>query len=611
MSNSCILGFSGLHQASSFKQSEFPGLSPREYRITQGFDSAAALVCDGEVVAAAAEERFTREKATGAFPENAINYCLAAGCLRPGDIDIVAHSFRYEEFKNLLVSDDYGGRYYSQVLDPAVQRANFSRFFPSSGFASKLIPVEHHLAHAASAFYPSGFTDALILVSDGMGEIHSATVAVGGPGGIEVLARIPALHSLGILYGVFTLYLGYFLGVDEYKIMGLAPYGDPRRHYNQIMELVNLKDNGTYTIPVFALNQSQLEKETHRGVLAELEKRLGPLREPGSGLDQRHKDIAASLQAVLQTCQIHLLRHFKRQTGLRHLCLAGGVALNCSSNGIIRRSRLFETLFVQPAAGDDGTALGAALYVDRSATPRPTSKRMACPLWGPEFSREVIQGTLQSRSDCSYELIADQSALCRKAADAIVEGKIIGWFQGRMEYGPRALGSRSILADARDPELRDRINALVKKRESFRPFAPIVKSEKAAAFFDVGNGEEDTFAHMLLVTQVKPAHRSTLPAITHVDGSARIQTVAHSTYPRLWVLLDEFERAAGIPILLNTSFNVKGQPIVCTPDEAIDTFLFAGLDLLVLGDFVVTAKPGDEGVRARESAATRIKLGVG
>jgi carbamoyltransferase len=605
------IGFSGLHQSVSFKKGAYPGLSVGEYRLAQGFDSAAALVTDAGIVAAAAEERFSREKTTGLFPINAIRYCLDQGHLAAAQVDYLAHGFDYEPYKAYFAETEYGLQQYTEVFSPEVQRRNLEQFFPGYGWAQKLVPVNHHLAHAASAFYPSGFPEALILISDGMGEIHSMTVAVAHGTDIKVLSHIPALHSLGILYGVFTMYLGFYFGVDEYKVMGLAPYGNPRRYYDQMAELVHLHGDGTYTIPVFASNGTQLEKETHRGILQELANRFGPAREPGAEITQRHQDVAAALQAVVQNSQLHVLRHFRRETGMENLCLAGGVALNCSANGVIKRSRLFRRMFVQPAAGDDGTALGAALYVQRLQSRGFHPQRMGAPLWGPDFSPEEIQKALSARTDCLVQAVDSFSALCGQVAERLSRGQIIGLFQGRMEYGPRALGSRSILADPRDPTMRDKINALVKKREGFRPFAPVVTKEAATKYFEIQEGEEDTYAHMLLVTQVRPSFRDQLPAITHVDGSARVQTVSRENYPRLWAVLRAFEEITGLPILLNTSFNVQGQPIVCTPAEALDTFLFARLDLLVLGDFLVLSKAGDGAESAHQAAAQRIAFGVG
>jgi carbamoyltransferase len=585
-----VIGLSGMSNAVAFKQKEFPGLSKREYRIAQGFDAAAALVGRQGIVAAVGEERFTREKATGAFPINAIRYCLEAGKLSHRDVDWVAHGFSYEPFQAVFDAEDYTQRQYHEVYSPEVQRKFLKEFFPETNWSERFIPVPHHVAHAASAFYPSGFDEALILISDGMGEMHSLTVAVGQGTDIKILAQVPALHSLGILYGVFTLYLGFYMGLDEYKVMGLAPYGNPRRFFNQMNELVKLKNDGTYMIPVFASDRTWRERETHAGVLRVLVEQFGPAREPESEITQTHKDIAAALQAVLQNCQLHVLRHFKRETGQKNLCMAGGVALNCSANGVIKRRRLFERVFVQPGAGDDGSALGAALHVQRLKDPEFCARRMPVPLWGPEFNNEEIRQALAGRDDCTFREMESFDAVCQEVAARIDRGEIVAWFQGRMEFGPRALGSRSILADPRDPTMRDRINSLVKKREGFRPFAPVVAADAAARIFDITPGDEDTYSHMLFVTHVRREFQGKLPAITHVDESARVETVTQEQNPRLWQLLKEFEKLSGLPAVLNTSFNVRGQPIVCTPQEAVDTFLYAKLDLLVAGNFLVTPR---------------------
>jgi len=298
------------------------------------------------------------------------------------------------------------------------------------------------------------------------------------------------------------------------------------------------------------------------------------------------------------------LRHFRKETGQTRLCMAGGVALNCTANGVIKRSRLFNQVFVQPSSGDDGTALGAALYAQRLHDPAFKAQKMSVPLWGPEYDEGEMQQALAARQDCSVTPLKPFETLCNEVATRLGEGQILGWFQGRMEFGPRALGSRSILADPRDPAMRDRVNSLVKKREGFRPFAPVVTREAAARLFEITLGDEDTYAHMLYVVQVRPAYRNQLPAVTHVDGSARIQTVSQEQNPRLWALLNAFEKVSGFPLLLNTSFNVRGQPIVCTPQEAVQTFLTARLDGLVLGDYLVEAK-ASEPVGAAVSDALR------
>jgi carbamoyltransferase len=585
-----VIGISGIHNNIAFKRREFPGLSSREYRVAQGFDSAAALVGPSGVIAAVAEERFTREKATGDFPLRAIRYCVQAGRIDLEAVDYLAHGFGYEPFQASFQEPEYALRQYHELYSPQVQKQHLKDHFPQIDWDKKFVPVPHHIAHAASAFYPSGFDEALILVSDGMGEIHSMTVAVGQGRDIKILKQVAAFHSLGILYGVFTLYLGFYMGMDEYKIMGLAPYGNPRKHFDAVMQLVSLKGDGTYTIPVFANDKTLLEKETHAGVLKVLAERFGPPRDPEGEITQDHKDIAAALQAVLQSCQLHVVRHFKRETGLKRLCMAGGVALNCSANGVIRRSRLFEGVFVQPAAGDDGCALGAALFAQRQYDPGFQPHKMSVPLWGPEFGANEISRALDAAPDCVATKMESFDELCRQVAGRLAEGQIVAWFQGRMEYGPRALGSRSILADPRDPNMRDKINGLVKKREGFRPFAPVVTMEDAGRYFDILPGDEETYSHMLYVTQVRAPYREKLPAITHVDGSARVQTVSKDQNSRLWRLLKEFQHLTDLPIILNTSFNVKGEPIVCTPQEAINTFRNANLDVLVLGDYLVYPK---------------------
>jgi natural product biosynthesis luciferase-like monooxygenase protein len=585
-----IIGFSGLSNSLSFKRHQFPGLSTREYNIAQGFDAAAALVGHQGVLAAAAEERFTRQKATGAFPINAIRYCLKTANLNVKDVDFFAHGFSYEPHKAAFQTDDFARRQYEEVFAPEIQKRFLSEHFGDLGWDKQFISVSHHLAHAASAFYLSGFEEALIFISDGMGEVQSMTVAIGQGKDIKILTEVPAFHSLGTLYGVFTHYLGFYINSDEYKVMGLAPYGNPRRFFNEMMEFVSLRNDGTYTLPIFANNHTREEQETHAGVLKFLAEKFGPPREPESDTTQLHKDLAASLQSVLQTCQLHVLRHFRRQTGQKNLCLAGGVALNCSCNGLIKRSDLFNHVFVQPAAGDDGSALGAALYAQRLHDPKFKPHRISVPLWGPDFTEAEIRQALEGRNDCQIVVMDSFDEVCKDVVDRLAEGQIVAWFQGRMEFGPRALGSRSILADPRDPNMRDRINALVKKREAFRPFAPIVAAEAAAKIFEINSGEEDTYSHMLYVTHVRNEYRDKLPATTHVDGSARIQTVFNEQNPRLWQLLNEFAKHSGLPVLLNTSFNVRGQPIVCTPQEGIETFLKARLDVLVIGNFIVIPK---------------------
>jgi carbamoyltransferase len=587
-----VIGISGLHNSVPFKKRELPNLSLRDYRIVQGLDSAAALVTCQGVVAAAAEERFSREKGTGAFPSCAIQYCLQAGGLTLGEIDYVAHGFSYEPFRSLFENNEneVTKKQFSEVYSQEVQLQCLRENLPSIDWSNKLFQVPHHLAHAASTFYVSGFEESLILIADGMGEVDSTTIAFGCKNNIRVVKRIPALHSLGILYGVFTIYLGFDMNIDEYKVMGLAPYGNPRRYFDQIMDLVNLQKDGTYTIPVLYQNATFEEKETYGGTLRFLAEKFGPARVPSAEITHRHIDIAAGLQHVLQASLLHILRYFKRETNQKNLCMAGGVALNCTANSVIKRSRMFKHVFVQPAAGDDGSALGAALYVERADRATSSSKRMALPLWGPSFDNNAIACALREWRECAVTYFSSFDDLVQNIARRISRGEIVGWFQGRMEFGPRALGSRSILGDPRDPGMRDRINRLVKKREAFRPFAPAVTVEAASHYFEIEKGDEATFSYMLFVTQVREQYRQHFPSLTHVDGSARVQTVAKEDHAAFWGLLTEFGEITGAPILLNTSFNVRGQPIVCTPSEAIDTFCSAELDALAIGNYVVVRK---------------------
>lgn len=581
-----ILGISGLHDSEEFKRRELPGLSEREYRISQGRDSAAALVVDGRIVAAAAEERFTGDKSTGRFPVNAIRFCLDRAGLGLDDLDLIGHGFAHER-SELESGDGYLARRFTEVYDPERQVGWFAEHFPGAAVRSRFTPVPHHLAHAASAYYVSGFDDCLVLVADGRGETESLTVLAGTGGKLEVLHTVPAMHSLGTLYGVFTLYLGFEMALDEYKMMGLASYGDRTRYEREMRQLVRLRPGPDFALPLLARDGDLLQRETHRGVLAVLEETFGPAREPGGPIERRHMDVAAAAQAALENCLLHVLRHFRRQTGLRDLCYAGGVALNCTANGLILRSRLFDRVFVPPGAGDDGTAVGSALYLHATRKPETPIQPMRMPYWGTAYESGEIAEHLAAREDVRARRVTDEAELLTETAEALERGEVVAWFQGGMEFGPRALGCRSILADPREARMRDHINNLIKKREDFRPFAPVVTEADASTFFEIGRGRERQYAHMLFTTRTRPEHRDRLGAVTHVDGTARVQAVGPDANPLLHGLLEAFGARTGMPVLLNTSFNMRGQPIVRTPREAVDTFLRAGLDRLVIGDHVV------------------------
>ncbi|TDC25574.1 carbamoyltransferase [Streptomyces sp. 8K308] len=585
-----VLGISGLNGSIEFKKRHLPDLADREYRVVQGLDSAAALVTDGTVVAAAAEERFTGDKTTGAFPVRAIEYCLREAGIAMRDIDFVAHGFHYRpsEFHQL---NEFTNRRFSDVYAPDVQRALLNHHWPDVDWQERFIPVPHHLAHAASSFYVSGFDEALVVVADGMGETESMTVAVGRGKDLEVLRTVPAIHSLGTLYGAVTLYLGFVFAMDEYKVMGLAPYGDPRRYFDEVMELIRLGPDGTFTVPALGENRGWREHETLAGTLRELTRRFGPPRAPGAAVEERHRDVAAALQAGLEAAMLHVLRHFREVTGQRRLCLAGGVALNCTLNGLTARSGWFDDIFVQPAAGDDGSSLGAALYVQAQQAGVVPEARMGAPYWGPGYDDDLVGLAVDKRLECPKRRYLSDEELVPDVATLLARGQVVAWFQGRMEFGPRALGNRSILADPRDPGMRDRLNELVKQRENFRPFAPVVREEDAHRYFDIPSGMERAYAHMLLVARTHEEHRDTLPAITHVDGTARVQILRRQDNERLWRLIGEFGRITGVPVLLNTSFNLRGQPIICDPDVALETFVRSRMDHLVMGNYLLS-RPG-------------------
>lgn len=584
-----ILGYSGLHDSESFKRRRFPDMHARFTRVCQGYDSAASLISGDVIYAAVAEERFTRKKATGQFPVNSIQHCLSTAGIDIQDVEQVAHCFHYEAYEDRFQEDELSRMRFNDVYCRKRQLDLLSVHFPSvSDWDAKLLNVPHHIAHAASAFYPSGFSEALIIVADGMGEHQSLTVATGRDTDIEIVTQIPSINSLGILYSVFTMYLGFEFNMDEYKVMGLAPYGNAKKYYKEVMSLITLHEDGSHTIPLLFRNENDFERETYGGSLRVLAETFGPVRTPESEITQIHKDIAASLQAALQTSMLHLLTIWQEKTGIDNLVMAGGVALNCSNNGVIKRSGLFDDMFVQPAAGDDGTSYGAALYAQAKQSIKSVSsyKKMDMPFLGPDVSEQDIQEALKSYPELSAEKLEDDELACA-VAQSLLKGEIVAVCAGRMEFGPRALGARSIIADPRVIGMREKINSLVKKREDFRPFAPAVLTEYAAEYFEVEEGDTSLFEYMLCVTHVKPEYRAKLPAITHIDGSARVQTVSKDDNPRFWNLLMAFKEAGGIPMTVNTSFNVRGQPVVCNAREAIETFKDANLDKLVLGNYLI------------------------
>ncbi|REJ93828.1 MAG: hypothetical protein DWQ29_03485 [Planctomycetota bacterium] len=578
-------------------------------------DSAAALVVDGSIVAAAQEERFTRRKHDPDFPQQAIDYCLSEADLKPEDLDFVAfYDKPLLKFDRLLETylaySPAGFRSFATAIPLWLkQKLHVSREIRKGlnrGYQKRLVFTEHHESHAASAFFPSPYEEAAILTVDGVGEWATASYGVGRGNRIELSHELRFPHSLGMLYSAFTYYCGFRVNSGEYKLMGLAPYGEPK-YADLIRErLIDVKRDGSLRLDMsyfrFAHGLRMTSRRFH-------ELFGGPPRVPDGPLTQREMDLAASIQHVTEEIMLRMARHVHGETGQKNLCLAGGVALNCVANGRILREGPFESVWIQPSAGDAGGALGTALFVwhqllgkERNVNPEDSQHGS---LLGPRFSSEEIRAFLDSIA-APYREITDEDALCTTVAEAIASEKVVGWMQGRMEFGPRALGSRSILGDARSARMQSLLNRKIKFRESFRPFAPAVLSDRATEFFDTNGATRDS-PYMLLVAQVNEAkrrpttpaaaslqglerlkiNRSEIPAVTHVDGSARLQTVDHSRHGRFHRLLKAFEKQTGSPVVINTSFNVRGEPIVCTPQDAYRCFLATDMDLLVIEQFVL------------------------
>jgi carbamoyltransferase len=543
-------------------------------------DAAACLLRDGEIVAAASEERFTRKKHDADFPENAVRFCLEEGKLRADDLDYVGfYEKPFVKFKRILYTHlacyPFSFRPFLKAIPSWMQE---KLVIPSvvrekTGFDGDVLMLEHHLSHAASTFLPSPFEEAAILTVDGVGEWSTATYGYGKGTDIKLFKEIRFPHSLGLLYTAFTYYLGFKVNSAEYKVMGLAPYGKPT-YYDQVRKLIDVKEDGSFHLDMSYFNYLTGLTMTN-GKFDELFG--GPVRNPDAPLEQRHKDIAASVQRVTEEVMLTMANAIGKETGARNLCLAGGVALNCVANGRILREGPFDHIFIQPAAGDAGGAVGVASYIYHSILKNPRKTAMRHAFTGPDYALEDIREFLAGNDIPFVEL--EREALIQRTAKLIEEQQVVGWFQGKMEFGPRALGHRSILADARNPENQDRVNLKIKFRESFRPFAPSVLADRCGEFFELD--EESPF--MLLVAQVRPDKR-VIPAVTHVDGSARIQTVARESDPLFYDLIKEFDRLTGVPVIINTSFNVRGEPIVCTPADAYRCFVETGMDYLVMGN---------------------------
>jgi carbamoyltransferase len=582
-----ILGISGLETSVPFKKAHWPGLEEREYRISQGHDSAAALVVDGVCVAAAAEERFNRKKHCAEFPIHAVKYCLKEAGLDIQDIDEIAHGFDYSPYDRFFSTDPVSSLRFSEVYSKAALLQLVRHHLPDYPW-DRVSQVKHHDAHAASAWCTSGWDECLTVVVDGMGETESASVYLAKDDRLRTLHSIPVHDSIGILYSLITLHLGFDFNSDEYKIMGLAPYGDPARFRSFFKETVILGENGSIRIPILRLNRTNDERESYAATRRHLTDALLPPRDPDAEITDEHRDAAAGLQECLDRTLLHLCGAYGLKTGQRKLAMAGGVALNCTANGSLMRSGLFDEIYIQPAAADDGSALGAALYRAMKAG-EVLNRRFPAPLLGPAYGSDRVEEALrQFDKKITVKRFVDLEQTCSHAADLIAHGHVLGWYRGRMEFGPRALGNRSIIADPGRPEMRDRVNAMVKMREAFRPFAPAVSLEQVHHWFEVAPGTE--LPYMIVTVDVRKPFRSALPAITHVNGSARVQTVSREGNRDFHALLEAVGKTTGREMVLNTSFNVKGQPIVNTPEEAIETFLGTGIDYLFMENAVVARR---------------------
>ncbi len=577
-------------------------------------DSAAALIMDGKILAAAQEERFSRKKHDAGFPSHAVEYCLSEAGVSLADIDYVAfYEKPFVKFERLLETylafAPRGFRSFAMAMPLWLKEKLFQKrllrdalrnFDPGFDVEAKLLFAEHHQSHAASAFYPSPFAEAVILTMDGVGEWVTTSIGVGHGDSIEMKREIHFPHSLGLLYSAFTYYTGFKVNSGEYKVMGLAPYGEPRFTSLIREHLIDIKDDGS-----FRLNLDYFDYCTGLTMTGDRFAELfgEPVRQPDELLTSFHMDIAASVQDVIEEIVISITRSTRKETGVRNLCLAGGVALNCVANGKVLRDAQFDELWIQPAAGDAGGCVGAALaaYHDHLGEPRETTSTidaMSGAYLGPQYDQNEIERRLES-AGARFARLGDDE-LVSATVDALVAKSAVGWHQGRMEFGPRALGNRSIIADPRSPETQKSLNLRVKYRESFRPFAPSVLREDVADWFDLDSDSP----YMLLVADVLRQHRremtaeekslfgidklnvvrSDIPAVTHVDYSARVQTVHKATNPRYHRLIETFKERTGCPVLVNTSFNVRGEPIVCTPEDAFRCFMGTGIEVLVVGN---------------------------
>lgn len=590
-------------------------------------DSAAALVVDGGIVAAAQEERFTRKKHDAAFPLHAVKYCLDEAGIAARDVDrVVFYEKPFIKFERLLETYlAFAPQGYQsfrmavplwlkeKLFQKRLLRQHLEEIDAEVNWEERLLFTDHHQSHAASAFFASPFEEAAILTLDGVGEWTTTSYGVGRGNDLDILREIQFPHSIGLLYSAFTYYTGFKVNSGEYKVMGLAPYGEPKYAGKIFDHLVDLKEDGSYRLDLRYFNYCTgltMTTERFHDLFG------GPPRKPSELMDQRHMDLAASIQKATEEIVLRLTRSVAKETGLPNLCLAGGVALNCVANGKVLRDGRFKNIWIQPAAGDAGGAVGAALaaYHQFEGAPRRPSvgtDRMRGAYLGPSYAQEEIERRLKGAGG-RFSVVGD-AEMISQTVDALAGEKAVGWFQGRMEFGPRSLGARSILGDPRSPTMQKSLNLRVKYRESFRPFAPAVLREDVADWFEL-DGDSP---YMLLVADVVEGRRrqmtaeekalfgidklnvprSDIPAVTHIDYSARVQTVHQDTNPRFHELLTAFKRRTGCPVLVNTSFNVRGEPIVCTPEDAFRCFMGSDIEVLVVGNCILRKEDQDEALK--------------
>jgi carbamoyltransferase len=560
-------------------------------------DSSAALVQDGVLVAAAEEERFSRRKHDSGFPALAIQFALERGGIRIDDVDyVVFYEKPFVKLERMLLTAMSTFPRSSAVFRESMQRWISGKLWIKSMMlkelgipSSKLLFADHHMSHAASSFFTSHFEESAILTVDGAGEWSTATMGVGRGNKIEITKELRFPHSLGLLYSAFTAYCGFEINEGEYKLMGMHPYGKPR-FVDEIYKIIHVADDGSlwHDLKYFAYHYSR--DQTLESAFGEHFGR--PARDPKLGdksLDPFYCDIAASIQVVTEQVLLKMIQHLHKTTGMKNLCLAGGVALNSVANYKLLREGPFDDIYVHPAPGDDGGCVGAAYWAYNHVLNQPRGPALKSPYLGSEYSDEQVQAFLD-KYEIPYERIADDAEFYDFAAKKLVDGAVCGWFRGRFEWGPRALGARSIIADPRKPEMKEKLNATIKFREAFRPFAPSVTVEAANEFFDIPDAAVHYPARfMLYVAPVRPERRKDLPAITHEDGSGRLQTVFADVSPAYHALIKRFGELTGVPVIMNTSFNLKGEPIVEDPSHAFNTFSLSGMDYLFLNNFVVRA----------------------